>query len=232
MQLIDPPPVSPFDATPFATYTTEEYTTPTEAELVEELPLELLPEGQELPVPPAEKPLRRGTGYLRAESAPEGPAQDDKSLEESDFGAGLDDTTPTESPAAQTGAAIPKSTNDAIAAASDTSVIDANLKSDSPRDEPNKRRRKRSRRRGAKGRPGAPTESDASPAAQSVTSNTADVTASNTTEASASTSSSPESDASTDKAKPAGQGRKRRGRKRRRRGKGTGGSSGDAQAPS
>lgn len=95
MTLIDPEPVRPFDASPFVTYDTEEFTTPTESELVEDLP-----EREPLPIElaAAEKPLRRGKGYLRAEPAPDDDP-DSPSAPQSDFGAGIDDE-PSVKPAA------------------------------------------------------------------------------------------------------------------------------------
>ncbi len=94
MKLIDTPPVGAFDASAFTTYDNEVDATPTERELVEELPEHMLP-------PPVDteniKPtFRRGTGYLRAEMAPEAEVEaEHESLPLEPvvvdfFGAGLD----------------------------------------------------------------------------------------------------------------------------------------------
>lgn len=93
MVLIDTPAVAPFDATPFVTYTSDEDISPTEAELVEDLP-DREPTPQELAA--AEKPLRRGKGYLRAEAAPEDPptasSAVDSDSDTDEFGAGIDES--------------------------------------------------------------------------------------------------------------------------------------------
>lgn len=90
MQLIDTPAVGAFDASAFTTYDNEVDSTPTERELVEELPAHLMP-------PPIDteniKPtFRRGTGYLRAESAPEVETIEITSEQpiHDSFGAGID----------------------------------------------------------------------------------------------------------------------------------------------
>ncbi|MCA9047901.1 MAG: hypothetical protein KDA89_04195 [Planctomycetaceae bacterium] len=99
MNLKEPAAAAPFDASAFATYLTEEFTTPTPEELVEDLPPREVPvtveaDGTTTPVAPKEK-LRRGKGYLRAE-APD-PAlftdsgSDSDSSDSDDFAAGIEE---------------------------------------------------------------------------------------------------------------------------------------------
>lgn len=88
MELIDTPAVGAFDASGFTTYDNEVDATPTERELVEELPEHMMP-------PPIDteniKPtFRRGTGYLRAETAPDTETEPDTSVVAESFGAGIE----------------------------------------------------------------------------------------------------------------------------------------------
>ena len=100
MEIIDEPRYPTFDPKPFITYDGEEDTTPTAAELVEELPEYELPPAMKAIAEgkPLEKPLRRGIGYLRAETAPDVEETPAAAVAESDFGAGLapESTRPTE----------------------------------------------------------------------------------------------------------------------------------------
>ncbi|MEQ9409920.1 MAG: hypothetical protein RIK87_19445 [Fuerstiella sp.] len=93
MQIIDDQGPAPFDASAFVTYNNEEDVTPTEAELVEDLPEHDYPGGAERSAPPAEKPLRRGKGYLRAEAttADGDDSEKPEASPETEFGAGIDD---------------------------------------------------------------------------------------------------------------------------------------------
>ncbi len=93
MQAIDRPPVGEFDSSPFVTYMGEEDTTPTEAELVEDLPEREVTEIELAAAEKASRP-RRGKGYLRAEPTPvEKPDKPKPAIEEpeSEFGAGIED---------------------------------------------------------------------------------------------------------------------------------------------
>ena len=92
MAIVEDPP-RPVDISRFITYQTDEYTTPTEAELVEELPEKegFTPVSEY--VEPKEKKPFRGTGYLRAEAAPEddtSPATGTEEDEWAEFGIGID----------------------------------------------------------------------------------------------------------------------------------------------
>lgn len=91
MQLIDTPKVGKFDASAFTTYDNEADSTPTERELVEDLPAHLMPPERETEnVKPT---FRRGTGYLRAETAPEVEPPAVAATEpvgQDSFGAGID----------------------------------------------------------------------------------------------------------------------------------------------
>lgn len=132
MHVIDMPPVPEFDATPFVNYQTDEFTTPTETELVETLP--------NMPVfeVPAEKPLRRGKGYLRAEiSENEAPAPTD---EQEDFGAGIDE----EEPQRLTEDVSSEMTSDKVSEPAAATETDSDR---SQEDKPGKRRRRRRRRK-------------------------------------------------------------------------------------
>ncbi len=219
MQLIDTPPVQPFDATPFATYTSEEYATPTEAELVEDLPERYLPEGMELPAVPAEKPLRRGKGYLRAEIT---TADEPPSSEESDFGAGLEDAPPATAKAPPSGVDASQVVSTTSDSAGSATVGEVGSTTDASSDAPPKRRRKRSRRRGSKERSdngGVPTSGQTGPKAEPAV-------ADGSTAALPPDAGSPDepTDGAAAKEKDGGPtGRKRKSRNRRRRGKGKGG---------
>ena len=98
MQAIDRPPVGEFDASPFVNYMGDEDTTPTEAELVEDLPEREVTEIELAAAEKASRP-RRGKGYLRAEPTPvdepERPKQQNDEPE-SEFGAGIEDDASTE----------------------------------------------------------------------------------------------------------------------------------------
>ena len=96
MAIVEEPP-PPVDISRFITYQTDEYMTPTEAELVEELPAKegFTPVSEY--VEPKEKKPFRGTGYLRAEAAPEddtspatGPETGAEEDEWAEFGIGIE----------------------------------------------------------------------------------------------------------------------------------------------
>ena len=153
MHVIDMPPVPEFDATPFVNYQTDEFTTPTETELVETLP--------NMPVfeVPAEKPLRRGKGYLRAEiSENEAPAPTD---EQEDFGAGIDE----EEPQRLTEDVSSEMTSDKVSEPAAATETDSDR---SQEDKPGKRRRRRRKPRGDRSddtrSEGDGTEDNSSPA--------------------------------------------------------------------
>lgn len=85
----DPKP--PFDASKFVTYQTEELTTPTEKELLEDLPEWEGREAHRKKVEEKESKPRRGVGFLRAEPATESTDGQSDEAADSDFGAGLDE---------------------------------------------------------------------------------------------------------------------------------------------
>lgn len=134
------------DPLKFATYTTEEFTEPTESELVEELPeyelppaMKALAEGK-----PLEKPLRRGVGYLRAEVD---ESQESES-EAHDFGAGIEDDEAGTKPDGATDE-MEAATDHAPGKATDS----AQSPSESESQESRPKRRRRGRRRRGRRKP-------------------------------------------------------------------------------
>lgn len=216
MQLVDTPRVPEFDPTQFATYTSPEYATPTEAELVEELPAHLTrPPVERSSEPP--KP-RRGKGYLRAEiSDPDAGEDDARSTEEEpvaadDFGSGLDaEESSSAQPTAENRESIPEARGpvEQQATGSQSGDSPGDDESNSGTDGPG-RRRKRRRRRGRKSAGSAESGSDSSKTSESQTSGTENVAVkSDSGAASEASTSAPQSETT---------GRKRR-RRRNRRGK-------------
>ncbi len=142
MELIDTPPTPAFDASAFTTYDNETDSTPTEQELVEELPAHLMP-------PPIDtenvKPtFRRGTGYLRAETVPEETA-DAEPVGEDSFGAGLESAeneTPTVPAMRQT---------DGVGESGDSTESTGEAESESSERQGTGRKRRRRRRRKPRG---------------------------------------------------------------------------------
>lgn len=138
MELVDTPATPAFDASAFTTYDNEVDSTPTERELVEELPAHLMP-------PPIDteniKPtFRRGTGYLRAETTPD-EAKEQESTETHAFGAGLEPAeAAVETPAVQQ--AESGSANNEAADKSERAVTDGEKTKSGGR----KRRRRRKRK--------------------------------------------------------------------------------------
>ena len=152
MQMIDTPRVLPFDPSAFATYNNEEDATPTDEELVEELPAHMMPpaiEQSDEPPPP-----RRGKGYLRAEVSPESDV-DSNSLDvvsdhADSFGDGLDpeDDTPSHvaTDVVQAGA-----TSQQV----DTSIVAENVAGEdsAPSEKRRSRRRRKRKPRNVRGTP-------------------------------------------------------------------------------
>lgn len=200
MQVVDLAPVPEFDATPFVTYQTEEFTTPTEAELVETLP--------NMPVFEAttEKPLRRGKGYLRAEISEN---EETASVEEQeDFGVGVEDE-----PAGAT-VEVPDSEtpeSESVTAAESEPAVEDHESQESQEAAPGKKRRRRRRRRGRGDRP--EDDSKDGPSKQLTAGNSE---MENGSQAASESEATDDSDLAEDKPTR----RRKRRRNRRRRGKG------------
>lgn len=86
----DAPPA--FDASKFVTYQTDELTTPTEKELLEDLPEWEGREAHRIKVEEKETKPRRGVGFLRAEPSTETAESQTEDSLDSEFGAGLDES--------------------------------------------------------------------------------------------------------------------------------------------
>lgn len=141
MSLVNESPAPNFDVSPFVTYNNEIDATPTERELVEELPAHLMP-------PPIDteniKPtFRRGTGYLRAETSPDEEVKAEAGNEDP-FGAGIDsvDTAPKAPTSPVTGQTDSK----AEARPADPPQVSAGSDEEES-DRPGRKRRRRRRRR-------------------------------------------------------------------------------------
>lgn len=160
MQIVEEPRYPKFDPTPFVTYDNKQDSTPTAAELVEELPEREITQIEIAAAEKAGKP-RRGKGYLRAEIDESATDAEPKGGEpEAEFGAGIADDQPGDSSDKAT--AAPETfqiTSSPAAAASDPAVPSAPAshtdpgESGSPEDESGasksrSRRRRRPRRRG------------------------------------------------------------------------------------
>lgn len=219
MEIVDSSGPIEFDTKPFVNYDNEEDRTPTEAELVEELPdyemppaLKALAEGK-----PVEKPLRRGVGYLRAEAASDNENLTDTADADNDFGAGLEPDRSeigTDDPSGQ------------ITEATSTTYV-ADTSTDSKPDEPSgKRKRRRPRRRRGKrkgssetSQTGGDSRPDSGPVSSSEGSGESGESIDQAPLASAEPSANTEAGA-----KKSGRGRRRRRRRRGGRGKGDGSS--------
>lgn len=143
MQLQETERFRTFDVGSFVSYQTDEDITPTEAELVEEIPQHLMPVGpsDEEIAAKAAKP-RRGKAYLRTEidESPKPDAKTDKAQSDADdFGAGIDDeSSPEDSPkpVAAKRASDQRSGSSQAAMAADS-------------DNPGRKRKRRRRKRGS-----------------------------------------------------------------------------------
>lgn len=82
---------TPFDASKFVSYLTDELTTPTEKELLEDLPEWEGREAHRIKVKEKETRPRRGVGFLRAEPSTDTTESLTEDSLESEFGAGLDE---------------------------------------------------------------------------------------------------------------------------------------------
>lgn len=153
MQIVDEPRYPKFDPTPFVSYDNEQDATPTEAELVEDLPERQKTAVEIAAAEQAGKP-RRGKGYLRAEideSDPSAATTDTESAEPAaDFGAGIEE----DNASPQAGVIAPPDTEEPKRTRDESSVEDSAgertaTDSDSETEgKPRSRRRRRPRRRG------------------------------------------------------------------------------------
>lgn len=230
MQLQHTDRIRKFDVDEFVSYQTEEDLTPTEAELVEEIPEHLMPIGpsEEELAAKAAKP-RRGKAYLRAEidedavsTKPEGK---DEPTEE--FGAGLDDEPLETIPVDRQSNASREAINTAKPGSDQSPEND----SEDTTGTPGRKRRRRRRRRGRgpdRDRDASNTDRDQSTDSKGASSETNGLATSPKPSQDATSSSEKDSSSSPSSDDSAKTGRKRR-RRRRRRGKGSPGpdSSGD-----
>ena len=221
---------STVDTGRFVTYLSEADVTPTDAELVEDLPdyemppaLKAFTEGK-----PLEKPLRRGVGYLRAEVEPETQASDD----DSDFGAGLDaDPEQSEGDAAnhpdsaKPGAEMGQADTGQTASSEPENGTSGVMEGDASSAAPARKSRRRGRRRRGRGSGQGPNVT-----AGTVT-ETTDVGTAETAQTGALNQGAGGSEGGTEKQGAEGGGRRRRRNRRRRRGKKSSGG-GEQQPPS
>lgn len=218
MQLQETERFRTFDIEPFVSYQTEEDTTPTAAELVEEIPQHLMPVGptEEEIAAKAAKP-RRGKAYLRTEvdeqpkSSP--PSTEDSAEETDDFGAGIDDeVSPSES--------LQSGRESSSSNASTTRPTESLPKADS---ESGGRKRKRRRRRKSGRRNSDAGQPDTSGSDRSEADDVSDAISESvkSENATAQVGDTPGTDDASDSTDGNRRGRKRR-RRRRRRGSGAG----------
>lgn len=238
MSIVDPD-RKQVDVSRFVTYQSEELTTPTEKELIEDLPEWEGREAHQKKVEEKASKPRRGVGFLRAE--PEPAETQEEASAESDFGAGLDeaelkaisDKNEKRSKSGQPRQNRPRKQPEARST-KDSAATGTRLPNDGPTKddqlstgatgtgEEKPKGRKRRRRRGRRNR------KDSSAASQQSVSTPQDST-STVSESDLTDAGSPDASGNDQNSKPAGE--KRKPRRRRRRGGRNRSDSGNNDAP-
>lgn len=224
MQIVDEPRYPKFDPTPFVSYDNEQDATPTDAELIEDLPERQKTAVEIAAAEQAGKP-RRGKGYLRAEideSDPSASAGDTTPAEPAaDFGAGIEE----ENAAPKTAVIDPPNTEVPKRSLDESSVEDSageQTATDSEAEtegKPRSRRRRRPRRRG-RDRKRSDSESTNSGTAAGDRPKADESSSASAQNEAAATGDASDADGAGDKSNS---GRKRRPRRRNRRRRGKGG---------